>query len=153
MSKKSKAASSSRAQVGAFGSSAFGGASTSTFGTSFASGAPPSQLSYVYEPPDLSAISDPSTVVAWKNLQKRDSITKTKALDELLAHVGKIEEDKQALDDGFLEAWVRYRSFFRSLLGHSAVFVLRQTSCKFVIGHIVMNFLRTDQALCPRLYR
>lgn len=113
MSKKSKAASSSRVQAGAFGSTAFGGTGTSTFGASsgFASAAPPSQLSHVYEPPDLSTISDPATVVAWKNLQKRDGVTKEKALDELLAHVDRIEGEKQGLDDGFLEAWVRLLEF------------------------------------------
>ena len=109
--KKSKAASSSRAQPGTFGSVAFGASDTfsksnSPFGNSFGA-APSSQLSYVYEPPEINTISDPTVVVAWKGLQKKDSATKTKALDELLAHVAKIEEEKQILEDGFLEAWTR----------------------------------------------
>jgi len=101
--KKSKA-SSSRAQAGAFGAAAFGGSSgfSSSFGAS-----PASQLSCVYEPPELSSFSDPTVVVSFKNLQKRDSTTKTKALDDLLAHVAKVEEEKQTLEEGFLEAWVR----------------------------------------------
>lgn len=109
MSKKTKAASSSRAQVGAFGSATFGGDASSRNPSSFAStfgATPASQLSYVYEPPDLNAISDPTVVVAWKNLQKKDSTTKTRALDDLLAYVSKVEEDKQTLEDGFLDAWV-----------------------------------------------
>lgn len=43
-----------------------------------------SPLSYIAEPPDLSQVSDPNVVVNLKNLSKRDSTTKGKALEELL---------------------------------------------------------------------
>ena len=102
MSKKSKAASSARAQAGAFGSTAFGGDAfshnPSTFATSFGA-VPASQLSYVYEPPELRTISDPAVVVAWRSLQKKASTTRAKALEDLLAHLAKVEEEKQSLED------------------------------------------------------
>ena len=79
------------------------GASTAS---SFAQG-PGSVLSYVYEPPDLSSISDPAVGVSFKNLQKKDSTTKYKALEDLNAHVAAQKNDKAALEDPFLEAWTK----------------------------------------------
>ncbi|KAJ5578378.1 uncharacterized protein N7459_007342 [Penicillium hispanicum] len=100
MSKKFKSqASSSRAAAGGFGS--FGGFS-GVFGNS---GREPSSLTYIAEPPDLSRISDQQVVIAFKNLLKKDDITRTKALDELKEHIASIEASKGTLDDGFLEAW------------------------------------------------
>ncbi|KAJ5937717.1 hypothetical protein N7454_004059 [Penicillium verhagenii] len=102
MSKKFKSqASSSRAAAGAFGS--FGGFS----GTVGNDGRQPSALTYITEPPDLSRISEQRLVIAFKNLQKKDDITRTKALEELKEHVLAIREKKGTLDDGFLEAWVK----------------------------------------------
>lgn len=102
MSKKFKSqASSSRAATGAFGS--FGGFSSSFGGD----GREPSALTYIAEPPDLSRISDQQLVIAFKNLLKKDDITRTKALEELKEHVNSVYENKGTLDDGFLEAWVR----------------------------------------------
>jgi len=89
-------ASSARAATSAFGSG-FGTAS-SAFSTAA------SQLSYVTEPPDLSAISDPNVVVYFRNLSKKDSTTKAKALEDLQAHVASQEEP---VEDGLIEAWVR----------------------------------------------
>ncbi|EOO00110.1 putative c3hc4 type (ring finger) zinc finger containing protein [Phaeoacremonium minimum UCRPA7] len=64
-----------------FGSSpargAFGGFSTSSSGSS---------LSYLAEPPDFSSISDANVVVSFKNLLKKDSTTKAKALEDLVAY-------------------------------------------------------------------
>lgn len=102
MSKKFKSqASSSRAAAGAFGS--FGGLS-GAFGND---GRKPSALTYVAEPPDLSCISDQQLVIAFKNLLKKDEITRTKALDELKEYVAFVEGESGTLNDGFLEAWVR----------------------------------------------
>lgn len=85
----------------AFGGSAFGGGfGASTFG-GFGSSSP---LSYITEPPDLSAISDPNVVVALKNLSKKDSTTKAKALEDLQAH---ITSPNQEVEEALLEAWVR----------------------------------------------
>ena len=101
MSKKFKSqASSSRAAASAFGS--FGGFS-GAFGSD---GREPSTLTYIAEPPDLSRISDQHLVIAFKNLSKKDDITRTKALEELKEHVASVEKNSGTLDDGFLEAWV-----------------------------------------------
>ena len=65
-----------------------------------------SQLSHVYEPPDLNGISNPNVVVAYKNVQKKDSTTKSKALEELHAYVQAQKDDKRDIEEAFLEAWV-----------------------------------------------
>lgn len=108
MSKKSfkSQASSSRAVSGAFGqaevSSSTGNSGlTSTFGA-----IPSSSLSYVYEPPDLSSVSEPSIVVALKNLQKKDSTTKSKALEELQAYVLSLAVEGGGVEEAILEPWV-----------------------------------------------
>ncbi|KAI1619165.1 armadillo-type protein [Exophiala viscosa] len=101
MSKKFRAqASSARAASAAFGSSsiAFGAPSTG-FQTAASS------LSYIAEQPHLGAISNPNLVVALRNLSKKDSTTKTKALEDLEDHV-KSAELAEAIDSGLLEAWV-----------------------------------------------
>lgn len=108
MSKKSfkSQASSSRAVPGAFGQPEvtrsignFG--ITSTFGA-----VPTSSLSCVYEPPDLSNISNPSVVVAIKNLQKKDSTTKSKALEELQVYVLSLAAENGGVEEAILEPWV-----------------------------------------------
>jgi hypothetical protein len=82
----------------AFGTSspAFGFSSAPAFGTSS------SPLSYLNELPDLSSISDPNIVVAFKSLSKRDATTKSKALEDLQ---GLLLEDGKEIEDGVLEAW------------------------------------------------
>ena len=103
MSKKTfkSQASSSRAGAGALGDSS----SKLVFGGSSAFGAvPSSQLSFIYEPPDLSGITDPNVGVAFKNVQKKDSTTKAKALEELQAYVSTAGEGE--LEDAVLETWV-----------------------------------------------
>ena len=62
-------------------------------------------LSYAYEPPDLSAITDPAIVVAFKNLQKKDSTTKSKALEELEAFVLSAQDGSNGVEDAVLETW------------------------------------------------
>lgn len=79
---------------GGFG--AFGGASSG------------SSLSYLAEPPSFHAIQDPHVVVSLKNILKKDSTTKSKALDELLAHVQAHPHDQDGgVDDAILDVWVR----------------------------------------------
>ncbi|KAL9010307.1 MAG: hypothetical protein Q9173_004747 [Seirophora scorigena] len=104
MSKKSfkLQASSSRAVSGAFGApdgplGALGG----HFGAVSSS-----PLSYVYEPPDLSNISEPNVVVAFKNLQKKDSTTKAKALEDLLKYVSGLAP-KDGVEEAVLESWIK----------------------------------------------
>jgi len=76
---------------GAFSSSAFGSTESST-------------LSYIQEAPDYRAINDVNVVVAFKNLSKKDSTTKAKALEDIQAHIA---QPGVEIEDGFLEAWVR----------------------------------------------
>lgn len=107
MSKKAfkSQASSSRAIIGAFGSSdrtAFGNShGSSTFGSVSSS-----PLSYVYEPPELSGFSEPNVGVAFKNIQKKDGVTKSKALEELQNYVSSVAAEKGGLENAMLEAWV-----------------------------------------------
>jgi hypothetical protein len=61
-------------------------------------------LSYVTEPPDLSAISDPNVVVYFRNLSKKDSTTKAKALEDIQVYIAAL---KEPVEEGVLEAWVR----------------------------------------------
>ncbi|KAF3898560.1 Zinc finger, RING-CH-type [Trichophyton interdigitale] len=97
-------ASSSRAAAGGFGGGSFGPfGGFSTAGP--AQETPASSLSYVYEPPDLSQISDPQIVVTFKNLLKKDSTTKARALEDLQSHISNVVSSNSSLDDGLLEAW------------------------------------------------
>ena len=106
MSKKFKSqasAASARAASAAFRSSspAFGFGSPASTGFQTA----PSSLSYIAEQPDLSTISNANFVVTLRNLGKKDSTTKAKALEELQDHVGSLGSG-EAIDTGLLEAWV-----------------------------------------------
>ncbi|KAK0937786.1 hypothetical protein LTR29_010680 [Friedmanniomyces endolithicus] len=76
---------------GAFSSSAFGSTESSA-------------LSYIQEPPDYSAINDVNVVVAFKNLSKKDSTTKAKALEDIQLHIAEPETE---VEEGLLEAWVK----------------------------------------------
>lgn len=67
-----------------------------------------SDLSYLTEPPDLSGISNAQVVVSLKNLLKKDSITKAKALEDLLAYARAHPFEKDGgPEESILEAWVR----------------------------------------------
>ncbi|GKU05040.1 e3 ubiquitin-protein ligase listerin [Fusarium langsethiae] len=79
--------------------SGFGGFGSAASGTS---------LSYLAEPPSFSAISDPNVVVSLKNVLKKDSTTKAKALEELLAHVQAHPFEKDGgVEEGILDVWVQ----------------------------------------------
>lgn len=98
-------ASSSRAVSGVFGR-AEGAITIGSFGPSPFSAIKSSLLSYVYEPPDLGSISEPNVIVALKNLQKRDSTTKSKALEDLQAYILTLAVTDGGIEDAVLEAWV-----------------------------------------------
>lgn len=98
MSKRAAKSASSARAASTFGASTFG-SSSATAAFAVAS----SQLSYVSEPPDFSAISDPNVVVYFRNLSKKDSTTKAKALEDIQSYVAK----EPAVEEGLLEAWVR----------------------------------------------
>lgn len=95
MSKRAKAQASSARAATTAGFGAFGSAAP-------AFGASSSLLSYVSEPPDLSAISDPNVVVYLRNLSKRDSTTKAKALEDIQGYVA-----SNPVEEGLLEAWIK----------------------------------------------
>ncbi|KAK5137975.1 hypothetical protein LTR08_005772 [Meristemomyces frigidus] len=95
MSKKQFRSQASSGRVGN-GSGAFGGAG---FGSTHSS-----PLSYIHEPPDYSGINDVNVVVAFKNLSKRDSTTKAKALEDIQAYISSPEVE---IEDALLEAWVK----------------------------------------------
>ena len=95
MSKRTAKASASSARAASTFSSA------PAFGGSFGGSA--SQLSYVAEPPNLSSISDPNVVVYFRNLSKKDSTTKAKALEDMQTYVAALQEP---VEEGVLEAWV-----------------------------------------------
>ncbi|KAI9765177.1 MAG: hypothetical protein M1840_007770 [Geoglossum simile] len=94
-------ASSSRAASNTYGTS-FGG-----FGSSSGLGVSPSSLSFVSEPLDLSAISEPNVVVAFKNLSKKDSTTKAKALEDLRGYISSLGTDNGGVEDAVLRAWIK----------------------------------------------
>ena len=87
---------------------------SSTFGSgggfaSFGSGSKASTLSYLGEPPNLTNISDANVVVAFKNLLKKDSTTKTKGLEDLRSYVQAHPYDADGgVEQPILEAWVGY---------------------------------------------
>ena len=99
-------ASSSRAINGAFGGAADGRPFATSFGLSTFGAVASSPLSYVYEPPDLSGLSDPNVGVAFKNIQKKDGTTKAKALEDLQSYVSSSGEHRNELEEAMLEAWV-----------------------------------------------
>jgi len=78
-----------------------------------------STLSYISEPPDLAAVSDANVVVSLKNLLKKDSTTKAKALDDLLLYVQAHPYEKDGgVEEPILDAWVSRVSVYRQH-GHS----------------------------------
>lgn len=77
----------------------FGGFGNAGFGSTHSS-----VLSYIQEPPDYSLISDANLIPAFKNLTKKDSTTKAKALEDLQSSL--ISSDRE-LEDAVVDTWVR----------------------------------------------
>ncbi|KAB8345877.1 hypothetical protein FH972_022932 [Carpinus fangiana] len=104
MSKKQFKAPASSSRVG-FGqpSNPFGASSSSS--PAFGSGGSP--LSYLAEQPDLAPVSDPNVVVSFKNLSKKDSTTKAKALEELQSWITAKHNAGEPVENAFLDAWVK----------------------------------------------
>lgn len=96
MSKRQFKSQANSGRVAGFGG--FGG-----FGTSGFASTNSSTLSYVQEPPDFSSITDSNSVVVFKNLLKKDSTTKAKALEDLNTA---FTSSKNDLEEGVIEAWV-----------------------------------------------
>ncbi|KAK4498188.1 hypothetical protein PRZ48_010845 [Zasmidium cellare] len=85
-------------------SSGRAGGGFGTFGNASFGSTQSSVLSYIQEPPDYSLISDANLVPAFKNLTKKDSTTKAKALEDLQSSL--ISSDRD-LEDAVVEAWVK----------------------------------------------
>jgi hypothetical protein len=102
MSKKSFKSQASSARAASIPSSAAFG----TFATPQPTFVATSVLSYISEPPDLSSISDPTTVVAFKNLTKKDATTKAKALDDLHTYFVDERSEDKTIEGAFVDAWV-----------------------------------------------
>lgn len=84
----------------------------SVFGTGFgnagaAFGASASKLSYLADQADVSSLSDPNLVVIFRNLSKKDTTTKAKALEELQAFVAELRGRQEEVDESFLSAWIK----------------------------------------------
>ncbi|KIW66293.1 hypothetical protein PV04_08490 [Phialophora macrospora] len=106
MSKKFKSqasAASARAASATFGSSSPGSGFGSPAPTGFQT--TPSPLSYIAEQPDLSSITNGNLVVTLRNLGKKDSTTKAKALEELQDYVDSLGSG-EAIEAGLLNAWI-----------------------------------------------
>lgn len=126
-------ASSSRAVSGSF-ATADGLSTTGSFGNvSSFGGVSASPLSYVYEPPDLSNISDPMVIVSFKNLQKKDSTTKAKALEELELYIRSLMKKSEAIEEAIVEAWVG---------------LSWRVACMYV-WVIIQSFFRSSSILVP----
>jgi E3 ubiquitin-protein ligase listerin len=90
-----------KAKSSALSGAAFGGFSA------FGSPQGRSSLSYLAEPPSFSAVSDPNAVVCFKSILKKDSTTKAKALDELIAYVQDHPYEKDGgVEEAVLDVWV-----------------------------------------------
>jgi hypothetical protein len=68
-------------------------------------GASTTTLSYLTPPPDFSAIPH-EVVVPYKNLLKKDSTTKEKALQEILAYVQRLGSDTSP-EEAIIDTYVR----------------------------------------------
>ncbi|KAK5991474.1 E3 ubiquitin-protein ligase listerin [Cladobotryum mycophilum] len=65
-------------------------------------------LSYLAEPPSLSAVTDPNVVVSLKNVLKKDSTTKSKALEDLLLHAQAHPFEKDGgVEEAILDVWAQ----------------------------------------------
>lgn len=65
-------------------------------------------MSYLAEPPTFSSISDPNVVVSFKNVLKKDSTTKGKALEELLSYAQAHPHEKDGgVEEAILDVWVQ----------------------------------------------
>lgn len=105
MSKSSKTK--SKASRPAFGSNPSGTFQGSGFG-GFGGSSSQSSLSYLAEPPAFTSISDPNVVVSFKNVLKKDSTTKAKALEELLSYVQAHPHDQDGgVEEPILDVWTQ----------------------------------------------
>ena len=137
-------ASSSRAVSGAFGAPDGASGSTGLGGLSTFGAVSSSTLSYFFEPPDLSGISEPNVVVAFKNLLKKDSTTKSKALEDLHAYVLSLGVERGGVEDAILEAWVGPRGHHLRVSHSNTMLSFRSKST-----HVPQLIARDESVNCP----
>ncbi|KAG5930319.1 hypothetical protein E4U42_002243 [Claviceps africana] len=74
----------------------------------FSSPASAGSLSYLAEPPSFAAISDPNVVVSLKNMMKKDSTTKAKALEDLVHYAQSHPfQEGGGVEEALLDVWTR----------------------------------------------
>lgn len=67
-----------------------------------------SNLSYLSEFADYTSLSDPNVIIAFKNIQKRDTATRQRGVEDLLAYAQAHPHDKDGgVEDAVLEAWAQ----------------------------------------------
>lgn len=71
-------------------------------------------LSYLTPPPDFSAIPQ-EVVVPFKNLLKKASTTKEKALQDILSHVQSLGTEGKTLDESTIDVYVGPRRLLNTL--------------------------------------
>lgn len=123
---------------------AFAAAGSSAFGA-FSSTSSGSTLSYLTEPPDFSAISDAHIIVSFKNLLKKDSTTKAKALEDLVTYAEAHPYEKDGgSEEPILEAWVGYIcGGSTSYVGYLVMYITGPT----VSSHLNRQFSPRTRAL------
>jgi E3 ubiquitin-protein ligase listerin len=88
-------------------SSSRAASSPSTGFGAFGSTATASKLSYLAELPNLSSISDPNLIVAFRGLRKPDTTTKLRSLSTITSYVEEHSTvENGGVEDPVLEAWV-----------------------------------------------
>lgn len=86
----------------------FGSPAPSGFGGFATTATSAGSLSYLSDTPDFSAISDSNIVVSFKNLLKKDTTTKSKALTDLVQYTqAHPYEQDGGVEDAILDAWVQ----------------------------------------------
>lgn len=86
----------------------FGSPAPSGFGGFATTTSTAGSLSYLSDTPDFSAISDSNVVVSLKNLLKKDTTTKSKALAELVQYTqAHPYEENGGAEDAILDVWVQ----------------------------------------------
>lgn len=92
----------------AAGTRGFDSPAPSGFGAFGAPSTGAGSLSYLSDSPDFSSISDANVIVSFKNLLKKDSTTKSKALADLIQYTQAHPHDQDGgVEDAILDAWVQ----------------------------------------------
>lgn len=109
-----------------------------------------SSLSYLAEPPSFAAIADPNVVVSLKNVLKKDSTTKTKALDELLAYVQAHPHDMDGgVEDAILDVWVSHHHSPKHFWGYLELYDIIANMDRSKYTHVPQLIMRAVSESSP----